>query len=261
MRVLLPPSEAKHPGGAGRPLGRRTRDRDLDRAADPLLQALVALVPAADAAERLLLPDSVAAAALAANGRVWQSPTLPALERYAGVVYDGLAAADLSAAARRLAGRSVLIFSGLFGVLRGNDPVPEYRVPAKATLPGVGVASSYWRARLPELLPPLLDRGPILDLRSTDYAGMWQPARDALRPTLISVRILSATPSGRLAVVSYNSKLAKGRLAAAVLERAAAGRPVRDADDVAGVWQELGGSRVGAGTTGRAGRIAVELIE
>ncbi len=56
---------------------------------------------------------------------------MPALDRYAGIVYDGLFLQPLSEAARAVADREVLIFSGLFGVLRGGDPVPAYRVPGQ----------------------------------------------------------------------------------------------------------------------------------
>ena len=256
MRILLPPSEAKQPGGRGRPLGRRSRTRQLDRDADVVLAALARLLEQPEAAEKLKLPASVAEAALAANAAVLTGPTRPAIERYCGVVYEGLAVAALSPAARRRADRDVLIFSGLFGVVRGGDPVPDYRLPAKAVLPGIGVAGTYWRPRLTEQLPSLLGPEPILDLRSADYAAMWQPARGSAEAgRRIVVRILSATPSGRLAVVSYNSKLAKGRLAAAVLEREAGGTPVRTGEDIAELWRQLGG------TSATAAGPAVELIE
>ncbi len=78
-------------------------------------------------------------------------------------------------------------------------------------------------------MPALLDRGPLIDLRSGDYAAMWQPAgTEAAR--LIGVRVLSPRPDGTLGVISFASKLAKGRLTAALLERRAAGLPVAGVD-------------------------------
>ncbi|HTZ45825.1 MAG TPA: peroxide stress protein YaaA [Jatrophihabitans sp.] len=261
MRILLPPSEAKHPGGRGRSLRSAGAGRDEVSAAlfshrEQVLAALAALVDRPDAAAALLLPPSVAEAALATNRRAADAPTRPALQRYAGVVYDGLAVAGLSEAALRRARTGLLIFSGLLGVSRGGDPVPDYRVPAKAVLPGLGIAGTYWRPRLATVLPALLDRGPIVDLRSSDYAAMWKPRPgSAEADRLIGVRVLSATPAGRLAVVSYPSKLAKGRLAAALLERQAAGEPVTGADDVLTAWAKLGGR------DGRPAAGGVELIE
>jgi cytoplasmic iron level regulating protein YaaA (DUF328/UPF0246 family) len=244
VRILLPPSEAKNPGGSGLPLSRRQRRQPIDHSRELVLHALDELLDGAgqlDAARALLLPDSVAAAALADNRRVRISPTMPALDRYAGIVYDGLFLQPLSDAARAVAGREVLIFSGLFGVLRGGDPVPAYRVPAKAALPGLGVLATFWRARLDALLPALLDRGPLIDLRSTDYAAMWQPSA-AQADRLIGVRVLSPRPDGSLGVISFASKLAKGRLTAALLERRAAGQAVRDVADIAAAWATAGGS-------------------
>ncbi len=262
MRILLPPSEAKHPGGRGRSLTARRSGPDPDGTMpdgpDPdgtpaeqlagyraeVFAALGRLLDRPDAAAALLLPPSVAGSALTTNRRAATARTMPAMRRYAGTVYQGLDVAGLSPAAERLARSALLIFSGLLGVSRGGDPVPDYRVPAKAVLPGIGVAGTFWRPRLAGLLPPLLDRGPVIDLRSTDYAAMWRPAAGS--PTasrLIAVRVLSPTPGGRPAVVSYRSKLAKGRLAAALLERHSAGRRVTGPADLLAAWSDLGGLR------------------
>jgi uncharacterized protein len=258
VRILLPPSEAKHPGGRGQPLA--SRQGELSQARAEVLAALARLLDQPDAAAALQLPPSVAATALTTNRRAGTSPTLPAMRRYAGTVYQGLDVATLSPVAARRARTELLIFSGLLGVSRGGDPVPDYRVPAKAVLPGIGVAGTFWRPRLAELLPALLDSGPVVDLRSTDYAAMWQPATNsAVARRLIAVRVLSPTPSGRLAVVSYRSKLAKGRLAAALLERQAAGERVRGPADVLAAWSGLGGQPGDSSTTGRG--TVLDLVE
>ncbi len=207
-----------------------------------MLAALDRLVtgPRATAATALLLPPAVIDAALAANAAVRDSATLPALRRYAGTVYEGLDHHSLDAAQQRLAARTVLIFSGLFGVVRGDEPVPNYRVPAKAVLPGVGVAATAWRPLLDEAMPALLGRGLVVDLRSSDYAAMWRP-RGEIATRTISVRVLSPLPSGGRGVVSYPSKFAKGRLTAALVRRLAAGEHVRTAADVATTWLAAGG--------------------
>ena len=238
MHLLLPPSEGKTTGGRGRPLRRRPAgDEPLAAARATVLDALRHLVdgdPSA-AAEALLLPGGVAAAALAANAAVLDSPTTPALRRYAGVVYDGLGYAGLSEPEQRIAGRVCWILSGLFGVVRGDEAVPDYRVPAKAVLPGVGVAGTFWRPVLDRVLTPMLRRGLIVDLRSSDYAAMWRPDR-ATATRVVTVRILSPAPRGGHAVISYPSKFAKGRLAAELIRSTAAGAPPSSVDDVAAAW-------------------------
>lgn len=245
MRILLPPSEAKSHGGRGLPLGRRRRRHPIDDSRELVHQALAALLAGdrLEASRCLLLPDSVAREALADNQRIRTAPTMPALHRYAGTVYDGLFLQPLSAGARAVAEKELLIFSGLFGVLSGGDPIPAYRVPGKAWLPGLGVLSTFWRPRLEELMPALLDRGPVIDLRSGDYAAMWPgPGEGSPAGDLIRVRVLSPRPGGTLGVISFASKLAKGRLAAALLERRAAGQPVREVADLAAAWAAAGGS-------------------
>lgn len=245
MRILLPPSEAKHPGGRGRPLAARSSRLPIDTVRRRTLGALAELVQLPNAAQSLLLPPSIAGEALHHNTVATTSRTRPAVERYAGVVYHGLALNELSDGARKVANRSLLIFSGLFGVLRGDEAVPIYRVPAKAQLPGLGIVGTFWKPHLRDLLPSLLGTGLIVDLRSNDYASMWQPGRhDAARDRLVSVRVLSRTPAGSYGVISYSSKLGKGKLAAALLERQAAGRPVATVGDLADAWRHIGGTAV-----------------
>lgn len=255
--MLLPPSEAKHAGGRGRPLADRLPHPTLGAARDRVLTALEGLVagPPAAAARALLLPPATVQAALAANAAARRGPTLPALRRYAGIVYDGLAACALDEAETRLAARSTLVFSGLLGVVSGDEAVPLYRVPAKAVLPGLGVAGTFWRAVLDDALPALLGRsGAVVDLRSSDYAAMWRPdPRTAAR--VITVRVLSPLPSGGRGVVSYPSKFAKGLLAGALVRRVAAGGTVAGAADVAAAWLESGGPH--AEVDGAANRVIV----
>jgi hypothetical protein len=260
VRILLPPSEAKRPGGRGLPLDRRAHRSELAAVREPVFAALRQLLDGADPAGALRLPPSTAEASLSDNRRVGQAPTMPAMQRYCGVVYEGLDVQSLSPAARTLAGRELLIFSGLFGVSRGRDPLPSYRVPATATLPGLGTAGSYWRHRLGELMPALLDGGLLLDLRSSDYAAMWQPAAtDRHARRWLAVRVLSRRPDGTRGVLSYPSKLAKGRLAAALLERRAAGDPVRGAEDVAAIWSSIGGTDARVPAAGRGA--VLELMD
>lgn len=249
VRILLPPSEGKTLGGRGRPVSTRGDQGPLAEARASVLDALGTLLTGdpAKSAEALLLPAGVAAEALAVNAMISRSPTTPALRRYAGVVYDGLGFEALTPELQRLAGRSVLVFSGLWGVVRGDEPVPNYRVPAKAVLPGVGVVGTFWRPLLDQALPPLLGRDLVVDLRSSDYASMWRP-RGQLAEQVVSVRVLSPLPRGGVGIVSYRSKYAKGQLAAALLARAAAGESLMSSDDVAQTWTAYGGADAAVNT-------------
>ncbi|WP_375492519.1 peroxide stress protein YaaA [uncultured Jatrophihabitans sp.] len=243
MRLLLPPSETKRPGGRGRSLRTRTATHPLDASRAGALDALAELLAHDDRAaamQALLLPPAAADAALRANAAVRDAPTMPAIRRYAGTVYQGLAYDELTRAEQHVAVRTTLIFSGLFGVLRGDEPVPDYRVPAKAVLPGIGTAATYWRPRLAAPLAGTVRDELVVDLRSGDYAAMWRPTGRA-REHVVAIRILSPVPRGGLGVVSFTSKLAKGRLAAELVRRQAAGELPRDHHDVVAAWMSCGG--------------------
>ncbi len=233
----------------------RQRRDGWDEARAPVISSLLRLCDSPEAGKALLLPPSVADGAVSANLAVLSAPTRAALDRYCGVLYEGLDAASLSPTERRSADRCVLIFSGLFGVLTAGEAVPEYRVPAKAVLPGIGTAASYWRGQLASLLPERLGSGLVVDLRSTDYRAMWQPSKTGVGTNRVAtVRVLNRRPSGSLGVISYPSKHHKGRLAAALVRRAAAGSTAHSVDDIVDTWRELGG--VGATVRG----LSVDLV-
>ncbi len=232
------PARRKHPAAHRPPPHSATRTPRYARTALRLAAALVDFCerePIA-AAEALALPTRSADADLAANRAILESATRPALDRYAGTVYEGLDAAHLSAAARRKALDSVLIFSGLFGVLGPAKLVPVYRLPVAASVPPIGGLTPYWRTVLAEQMAALIGDELVIDLRSGDYRAMWRPGA-AQRDQVLNIRIVSEQPDGRLAVVSYPSKFGKGRLTRALLARR--GR-VTSAAHVAQAWTDAG---------------------
>jgi cytoplasmic iron level regulating protein YaaA (DUF328/UPF0246 family) len=208
--VLLPPSEGKAAGGRGAPL-------DLDRLSHPALNPVRAtLVDALESAARRD-PETLRRALGCPPGEVEKdahlssSPTLPALERYTGVVYEALSYATLSTTARRRANSSLRVASALFGLLAPRDPVPAYRLSGGTSLPGVGSLASLWR---PVLEPELAGHRLVVDLRSGPYAAL------AKVPQAVQVRVLRET-DGTRTVVSHDNKHTKGRLARALCESGA----------------------------------------
>ena len=229
MLVLLPPSEGKAAGGCGAPL-------DLARLCCPALtpvrrRLVIALQAAAvhDPAE-LQAALGCSAAEVHKDAVLTTSPTMPALRRYTGVVYEALSAATLSQAGRRRASTSLRIASALFGLLHPRDPVPAYRLSGGTSLPGVGSLAAAWR---PVLEPELAAHRLVVDLRSGAYAAL------ARAPHAVQVRVLRESDGVRT-VVSHDNKWTKGRLARALLEGGArsvadvaeAGRTVADRVEV-----------------------------
>jgi uncharacterized protein len=245
--LLLPPSEAKVPGGDGPSLasldGTFASDGDhaLYVARVRVLRAVAAFCRRSPAKARLALklPLGSAAADLAANISALDSPSMPALERFTGVLFAALDVSSLTAAQRLSAQRSTVVFSGALGALAGAEPVPLHRVPASATVPRVGGLTAYWKKLLtPALAPRIADEQLVVDLRSSDYAAMWQPAPEHAARVL-SVRVLEDR-GGRLQSVSWSAKHGKGLLARELLRSHSTRRPVRTIDDVAAAAVRIG---------------------
>lgn len=217
MRILLPPSEGKTSPITGPPLDLAALCLpELTDARQRILDTLTALCDQADPepARAVLGLSPGQLGEIRRNAQLRTAPTAPAAQVYTGVLYEALGLHTLNAPARALAQQSVLIFSGLWGVLRVTDHIPAYRCSITVRPPGVGALTGHWRAALAMALPSILDTGLLLDLRSTAYAAMWSPKGD-LADRTVQVRILHeqqehAVP--RRTVVSHANKAVKGRL-------------------------------------------------
>jgi len=202
--IVLPPSEGKAAAGDGPPVGELSFP-ELDRPRKRVVNALVRASRRRDALDVLGLSPGLAPE-LAKNLELREAGTLPAAELYTGVLYDNLALKELSPEARARAEESVLIFSGLWGVLRLSDRVPPYRLGMGVSLPSIGPLAAFWRP----LITPVLDRLPglVVDMRSAAYAAAWRPSARA-----VSVRVLKG---GK--VVSHMAKATRGEVARRLLE-------------------------------------------
>ncbi|MEU0128782.1 peroxide stress protein YaaA [Streptomyces sp. NPDC006289] len=216
MLVLLPPSEGKAASGRGAPL--KPESLSLPGLADAraaVLDELVGLCLADEEKAREVLGLSEGLRGeIAKNAELRTAGTRPAGEIYTGVLYDALGLATLDAAARRRAGKSLLVFSGLWGAVRIGDRIPSYRCSMGVKLPGTGALNAFWRAPMASVMPEAAGEGLVLDLRSSAYAGAWKPA-GAVAERTASVRVLqSRLVDGveKRSVVSHFNKATKGRM-------------------------------------------------
>ncbi|MEV4803821.1 peroxide stress protein YaaA [Nonomuraea sp. NPDC049421] len=205
MLILLPPSEGKASEGDGPPVGELSFP-SLGKSRKRVMTALVRASRRRDALDVLGLTPGLAGE-LAKNTALATAPTLPAAALYTGVLYDNLGLATLEAEALARAEESVLIFSGLWGVLRITDRIPPYRLSMGVNLPPVGGLAAFWRP----VVSKELDRLPglVVDLRSATYAGAWQPGSRS-----VTVRVFR---DGK--VVSHMAKATRGEVARALLHQ------------------------------------------
>ncbi|MFF9347434.1 peroxide stress protein YaaA [Streptomyces sp. NPDC014734] len=254
MLVLLPPSEGKAASGRGAPLKPEALSLPgLAAARAAVLDELVELCAADEEKARVVLGLSEGLRGeIAKNVELRTAGTRPAGEIYTGVLYDALDLASLDTAAKRRAGKSLLVFSGLWGAVRVGDRIPSYRCSMGVRLPGLGSLGAYWRGPLAEVMPEAAGDGLVLDLRSSAYTAAWKPKGEVAERTA-SVRVLHSQMVGgveKRSVVSHFNKATKGRLVRDLL--VAGARPEGPAELVEAL-RGLG-YVVEAEAPGRAGR-------
>lgn len=204
LGLLLPPSEGKQHGGDGRPWspdGGRFSDLAARRS---VLVRRLARVRGGN--EKLLgVGGKHLVEARLANVGLMAAPSLPAWRRYTGVVWDGLDVASLPADATRRAMSSVIVVSGLLGLVALDDPTPDYRLKMGASLAPYGKLSTWWRPILAEPLTDWADRRFVVDLLPNDHRAACCAADvDGVTVTLVE-------RNGKVA--GHDAKTAKGRLA------------------------------------------------
>ena len=219
--ILLPPSEGKAPGGDGIPWQTGTMAVDeLDAGRARVVKALGKRSPVA------------------------AEPTMPAIERYTGVLYRELDAASLGAVGRRRLGRSVLTVSGLWGLVAPADPIPHYKLKMSANVKPLGKLSTWWRPQVTEALRARTDRALVWDLLPIEHTAAVRWA-DLAPHERVTVRFEDA----RGMTVSHWNKLLKGSLVRWLVTTGAA-----SVDDLASFDHPLG-YRFDPAATVRDGRL------
>ena len=213
MLLLLPPSETKRDGGDGGALDLGELSHpELDAARAGLVERLVRLAYDHEQSMRALKLGPRQTGEVERNRRLLDAPTMPAIDRYTGVLFDALDAPTLDTAARSHAAGTVVVHSALFGLVGALDPIPAYRLSHDSRVPGIRLRQ-VWREPISRRLAS--ERGMILDLRSEGYAELGPaPSRD----DSVFVRIVSADPDGRRRALNHFNKRTKGRFTRAFLE-------------------------------------------
>ncbi|KJQ53153.1 YaaA family protein [Microbacterium sp. SA39] len=211
MKILLPPSETKRPGGDGAPL-------ELGSLALPGLQAhrsaaidaLVDLAADEESARRVLKLSARQLDDIAHNRMLRAAPTMPAIDRYTGVLFDALDASSLTKSSRRWLGEYVWIHSAPLGPVGALDPLPAYRLSAGTSLPGLPALRRHWAdatsAAIADAQPAF-----VLDLRSEAYVALG-PVPASVPSSYVRV----VTEHGR--ALNHFNKKSKGLLVRALAE-------------------------------------------
>jgi len=150
--------------------------------------------------------------AKATNSCLLGAPTLPAWQRYTGVVWDHLDLASMTGASKTAAIKRLFIPSGLAGIVRADDPLPDYRLKMGARLAPFGAMATWWRDDLTDAFVSQVGKTLVIDLLPNEHKAAlnWDVIPHSVRVDLVSKK--GAVVGG------HNAKAAKGLLARHLLQ-------------------------------------------
>lgn len=158
--ILLAPSEDKAPGGVQGIWAESTAQTWVRER----VQALARSGTEAACAKAFDVKGPALARALSEVAQLGpEAPLMAALERYRGVAFEGLEAASLPEACWR----QVWILSNLRGLVRGDEPLPSY----KLKLGGIPGLKAHWKAHLTAALGEM-PAGEVWELLPKDHSEL-----------------------------------------------------------------------------------------
>jgi cytoplasmic iron level regulating protein YaaA (DUF328/UPF0246 family) len=212
--LLVPPSEAKTPGGS-RGAANGAFDERLadDRLA--VIATLAATLEGAPLRRREILLNAkgplmdramVATQELAAG----IAPLRPAWKRYSGVVWTHLDPASLLPSSRK----RLLIPSSVYGLTTGEDRIADFRLKMNVGVGSLGTMATFWRSRLTPVLASHVKTAPLVSLLPKEHEMAID--LDTLSSSRKVVRVVFSDDAGS-ATVGHDAKAVKGVLARALL--------------------------------------------
>jgi len=209
LYILLPPSEGKAEGGAiSKPW--RESSGPCGKSLTAQRKALVDRLHTLKGGDATLLgvKGKHLDRARVANSSLRGSPSLPAFERYTGVVWDHLDIATLTRAQRDRALSSIIVISGLLGAVGANEPVPDYRLKMGARLAPFGLLSRWWHDDLSAMLNKKFKGAVVIDLLPQEHRAAFTLDTDIVaKHIVVSINEKSGKAGG------HDAKAAKGKLA------------------------------------------------
>ncbi len=207
--ILLPPSEGKALSGTTGTKFKETHGCFGKELSKQRAEIIAALQRQNGGSEKLLgVSGTHLDRAQQANLELRGAKTLPACERYTGVVWDHLDLASLTSAQQKFANTNIIIVSGLLGLVCAGDATPDYRLKIGASLEPLGKLSTWWRESLSVALNSFCKNSIVIDLLPQEHSAAFVPNEKLLGAYL---RVDLVTKSGTAG--GHDAKAAKGRLA------------------------------------------------
>jgi cytoplasmic iron level regulating protein YaaA (DUF328/UPF0246 family) len=214
LYVLLPPSLGKSLGGR-RTSGGGTFAEELGAPRAAVVAALAGVVHRAEprelestfSAKGDLLERAIVSAIELERG---SAQLAPAWRRYQGVVWAHVAPESLSSPVRR----RILVTSGLYGLLAGEDPIADYRLKMNAPLAPFASLARWWRPFITDALDRKTRGATIVNLLTNEHTASVDLVRLGAQREIITVRFVTSDERN---AVGHDAKAVKGVLARQVL--------------------------------------------
>lgn len=207
--ILLPPSEGKALSGVAGTKFKETDGKFGKSLAKQRAEIISALRIENGGSQKLLgVSGTHLLRAQQANLALRGAKTLPARERYTGVVWDHLDLASLTSAQQKFADKNIIVVSGLLGLVTAGDAIPDYRLKIGASLEPMGKLSTWWREEISLALNKYCAGAVLIDLLPQEHSAAFVPDEKLLGAYF---RVDLATKSGTAG--GHDAKAAKGRLA------------------------------------------------
>ncbi len=177
MKILLAPSEKKTEGG--------TQNFDLNKLLFPQLTATrkeilhkyINILQKNDHQELSKMFGLKKEADIEYHNRdIIHELTMKSIERYTGVAFDYLDYSSLESKEKNYIDKNVILCSNLFGFLRADDMIPEYRLKQGEAIRELKPEKLYKKQSY--LLEEYLKDEDILDLRAIFYDKFYKPTKN-----------------------------------------------------------------------------------
>jgi len=175
MKILLAPSETKTSGGTEPFKLENLLFEDLLPHRTQLLHYYMNILQKGDMVTLSTMFGLKKEADILRHKRdIIQEPAMKAIERYTGVAFDYLNYSELDEDAQIYLHNNLLIFSNLFGILKANDNIPEYRLQQGKSIGDIK-PEQFYKPLLQERLDNYLEGEDILDIRAGFYDKYYKP--------------------------------------------------------------------------------------
>jgi cytoplasmic iron level regulating protein YaaA (DUF328/UPF0246 family) len=105
-------------------------------------------------------------------------PTMKAIQRYTGVAFDALDYNSMDENIQNYIDENVILFSNLFGAIKGSDLIPNYKYKQGAKLPNIDI-EKYYKKHLKEILDDYLG-DEVIDIRAGYYDKYYKPVASTI---------------------------------------------------------------------------------